>query len=230
MTSSSLPNPSGARPLTPNDDRRKKRPLWWLLAVLAALVIAAVIIALIVANRHHTSTAANSVTNSPLATPPASSTPSAADSTSATSASTAGNPASSSAPAAATGAGAGAGTLTANGTALLPAPADSNNDLTAYAGKPATASGVLVLSAPVDNGFWIGTSTADEVWVQLLLPGLVTPHPVRQGDHVSFPAAVVANPAGFAATAGLTDATGAARLTAQKSHLEVTKNDVQFTN
>ncbi|MCW2530210.1 MAG: hypothetical protein JWM76_5070 [Pseudonocardiales bacterium] len=99
-----------------------------------------------------------------------------------------------------------------------------------YAGQPVAATGVLVLSAPVDNGFWIGTSATDQVWVQLLLPGLVSPHPVRAGDHVSFAATMVANSPTFVGDAGVTAEQGAALLTAQQAHIEVAKTAITFTS
>ena len=127
------------------------------------------------------------------------------------------------------GAGGSAGTLSANSTALLPAPAGDNTDLAKYVGQNATAKDVLVLSSPADNGFWVGTSAKDEVWVQLLLPGLVSPHPVAKGDHVSFPGKVVVNSANFAHNADVSPAEGVDRHTAQHAHLQVAKTDITFT-
>lgn len=238
-------SPGGAHPIAPERDRHKKRPLW-LLLVAALVVLALVALGLILRNRHHNDASSGSglpvtTTGSASDTSSASSDPSSttgttsasADATSGSasavssaSASTSGTATSSSSGAAG---GAGAGTLTAGGDALLPAGGASNDDLSSHIGQQSTAEGVQVLSAPANNGFWSGTSTADEVWVQLLLPGLVSPHPVRKGDHVSFTGTVVHNPADFATTAGLTAATGGARLTGQKAHVEVAKNAISFT-
>jgi len=240
-------SPGGAHPIAPERDRRKKRPLWLLAATL--VILALIALGLILRNRHHNDATSSSglpvtATGSASDTSSASSDPSStatgttspsADATSGSasgsavssaSASTSGTATSSSSGAAG---GASAGTLTAGGDALLPASGASNDDLSSHVGQQSTAEGVQVLSAPANNGFWVGTSTADEVWVQLLLPGLVSPHPVRKGDHVSFTRTVVHNPADFATTAGLTAATGGARLTGQQAHVEVAKNAISFT-
>ena len=234
MTRSNIPNPSGAHPMLPNEDRRKKRPLW--LALLAALVVAALIVlAIVLLARHHNKKNAAAPVAPVVATTPAVTQSPSLDATSASAVSTAPEtttaapttaPATTTAPAAGAG---GAGTLTANSAALLPAPAGDNADLGKYVGQKATAKGVLVLSSPADNGFWVGTSAKDEVWVQLLLPGLVSPHPVAKGNHVSFPGTVVANSANFAHNADVSLAEGAARLTAQHAHLQVAKTDITFT-
>ena len=68
------------------------------------------------------------------------------------------------------------------------------------------------------------------MWVQLLLPGLVSPHPVRAGDHVCFHGTEVTNGAGFATKAGITPAEGAAMLTAQMAHVQVAKTAITFTS
>lgn len=243
MPSKSTSMPGGAHPLVPNEDRRKKRP-WWLLLLAAIIVLAILALALRSCSGSNTKDAVGSAAGS--ATSPgtggssetASATASGTDSASAaaTSPSTvstdhaSGTPGNSSSAAAPGTGDANGGTLTSNSTALLPAPAEANTDLATYVGQQAVAKGVLVLSAPANNGFWIGTSTEDEVWVQLLLPGLVSPHPVRKGDHVSFPGMVVANSANFAQEADVTAADGAARLTAQKAHLQVAKTAIRFTD
>lgn len=233
MTGSNIPNPSGAHPLTPNEDRRKKRP-WWLLVLAAIIVLVVLGLILRSCSSSDTKKAAGSAVGSVTAASSGSVTGSAsADATSASAVATASASTTPAGSASATTTSAVAGTdgaiLTVDSTTLLPATAGSNANLARYVGKEASAKGALVLSSPADNGFWIGTTTKDEVWVQLLLPGLVSPHPVRKGDHVSFPATVVANPAGFAKTAGVTDTEGASRLTAQQAHLQVKKTDITFT-
>jgi len=55
-----------------------------------------------------------------------------------------------------------AGTLTAAGTSLLPVP----DDLSASVGEQAEGRGVKVLSVVEDEGFWVGTSRADRVYVE----------------------------------------------------------------
>ena len=232
MSTPVTPSEGGAHPVTKKAGT-SKRPLW-----LAALVAVIAIIALLVLlsrcggddddNDAVSSGSSGSATSSATA----SDTSSASTSATVSSTPTLTTPAATATPAP-TAPAAGTGTsLTANGAALLPlaTAAGAGGDLSKFNGNAVVATNVVVQSAPVDNGFWIGTSTADQVWVQLLLPGLVSPHPVRAGDHVSFPGTMVANAADFVASAGVTDATGAALLTAQKAHIEVAKTDIVFTS
>ena len=44
-----------------------------------------------------------------------------------------------------------------------------------------------VLSVPADEGFWIGTSQNDRVWVQIVGKG-ESPYQVQAGDKVDFTA------------------------------------------
>ncbi len=53
--------------------------------------------------------------------------------------------------------------MTADGTALLPVPTDG---LTTYVGRQAHAQQVRVRSVVQDEGFFIGTSQADRVYVE----------------------------------------------------------------
>jgi len=124
------------------------------------------------------------------------------------------------------------GSLSTTGTSLLPlaVATGAGGDLTKYIGQPATATAVMVLSAQVDNGFWVGTSTTDRVWVALTGPGLVSPHPVHAGDHLSFTEPVVAKDDGFAHNTGLTDQASITQLTAQKAHIALPKTTVTFND
>lgn len=228
---------SGAAPVGEQDRRRKP---WWLLIVLAAIIVVALILLLSRCGGSGTTSDAasgsaagvdasgtgspsNASTGSPSGdadvSTPAATSPAASPAT-------IGPAASASAPAA------GSGALTANGTSLLPIAisAGAGGDLSEYVGQAAAAQGVLVLSAPADNGFWVGTSTTDQVYVHLLQPGLVSPHPVRAGDHISFTGNVVANSTTLAADDGVTAAEGVDQLTAQKAHIEIAKSAVTFTS
>lgn len=119
--------------------------------------------------------------------------------------------------------------LKANGTDLLPlsSSAGARGDLSRYAGQTVTADRVVVQSVPAMNGFWLGTSTTDRIWVQLREAGLVYPHPVRAGDRLSFTGHVVANSEAFVQSAGADS--GTAQLCAQKAHIEVNKSALRFT-
>lgn len=55
-----------------------------------------------------------------------------------------------------------AGTLTVAGTSLLPPP----GDLTQYVGETATGENVVVQSVAGQQGFWVGTSEQDRVYVE----------------------------------------------------------------
>ncbi len=125
----------------------------------------------------------------------------------------------------------GNGTITAAGATLLPLTlaAHPGTALSAYTGKTVTATSVVVQSSPAANGFWIGPSVKQRIWVQLLQPGLVHPHPVRKGDHVSFTGTLVPTSTGFAHDAGVTAAEGATQLTAQKAHIQITKSAISFS-
>jgi hypothetical protein len=61
------------------------------------------------------------------------------------------------------GAAAGAGSLTAGGTNLLPVPSGGLAD---FEGRPATGKDVTVQSVVKDEGFWVGSSKQDRVYVE----------------------------------------------------------------
>ena len=56
-------------------------------------------------------------------------------------------------------------TLTSEGRAIL--PLTGRPPLSRYAGDPVRAQGVRVQQVAADEGFWVGTSPRDRVWVQL---------------------------------------------------------------
>lgn len=62
-----------------------------------------------------------------------------------------------------TGATSGAGSLTARGESLLPVPAGGLGD---FEGEPATGKDVTVQSVVKDEGFWVGSSQQDRVYVE----------------------------------------------------------------
>lgn len=122
----------------------------------------------------------------------------------------------------------GAGTITADDAPLLPlanaTKIGAKGDLSAYTGTDATATAIAVQSVPADEGFWVGSSAQDRVWIQLTGKAGESPFTVKQGDAVSFTGKVVKNAAGFAKSAGVTDAEGKTLLTAQGQHLTVAKS------
>jgi hypothetical protein len=123
------------------------------------------------------------------------------------------------------------GELTANGTSLLPvAQAAPDGTLTRYAGQGVVARRVLVQSAPVDKGFWVGTSTSNRIYVELVGHGLVYPHPIRAGDRVDFVGQMVSNTQCFLNGTGLAAADGAALLAGQGAHIAIPMSGVTFAD
>ena len=93
----------------------------------------------------------------------------------------------------------------------------------------ATATGARVLSVPADEGFWLGTSETERVWVQLTGEAGESPYQVQAGDTVDFQGTVVPNPSGFSQQVGIAEADGAAQLTQQGYHIEVDKAAVSLS-
>jgi hypothetical protein len=120
-----------------------------------------------------------------------------------------------------------AGTVAAGGTQLLPlsgaTKVRSGGSLSAYSGERAVARSVQVQSVAADEGFWIGPSSGDRIWVQLTGPPPESPYTVKAGDRVSFVGKVAANGIGFAARVGVNRSEGEARLNAQGQHIDVVK-------
>jgi hypothetical protein len=92
-----------------------------------------------------------------------------------------------------------------------------------FTGHRAIGNNVRVQSVVADEGFWIGTSEHDRIWVQLIGPPPESPYTVREGDRVSFNAAVVPNGRGFARKVGCDRSEGSELLTDQGQHLDVRK-------
>ncbi|MFG1927752.1 hypothetical protein [Cryptosporangium sp. NPDC048952] len=112
------------------------------------------------------------------------------------------------------------------GTTALFSDGDSSTataDLTQYAGQPAVGTAVIVESVPADEGFWVGSSDTERVWVQLTGQG-ESPFKVKAGQTVSFIGTVTGHGADFPAKVGVTAAEGADQLVAQKQHVQVERS------
>ncbi len=96
--------------------------------------------------------------------------------------------------------------------------AAAGRSLRSLIGKPADASGARVVTAVTRNGFWIGTAQG-QVWVELVGP--LRPLRILAGDRVRFAGAVVGNPAGYAASIGVSGRGDAQLLTRQGAHVSV---------
>lgn len=118
-----------------------------------------------------------------------------------------------------------AGTVTAAGADLLSAP----QNLSASDGQPAVAQGVKVQSVPADEGFWVGSSEQDRLWVQLSGTGGESTYKVKEGDTVNFTGTVARAAGDFTAKAGLTAAEGADQLTEQGFYISVPASSVKLS-
>jgi len=74
-----------------------------------------------------------------------------------------------------------------------------------------------------DEGFWVGNTRGDRIWVQLVGRPPESPYHVKEGDVVSFVGTVAPNRDHFAGRVGVDAAEGAAQLDAQGQHLDVVK-------
>ena len=117
--------------------------------------------------------------------------------------------------------GAGTGTLTANGAPLLPLSGSApGGTLAPLAGQSAAATGVTVQSVVPNQGFWVGTSVTDRVWVELPGSGQ-PPYPVKVGDRVSFTGPISTNPANYPPSVGVSSPPDIAQLNTQAAHVDV---------
>ena len=218
--------PVGATPIGARDDDRgrKKKGLLWGALALAALVAIALLLSQCGGDDPAADTnAADSSRSSSSSSAPSSSSDDAESSES--------SPSETSASGGAGGAAAGGGQLVSGEQDLLQLVAGGNagTALAEFAGQPATATGVQVLSVPADEGFWVGSSDTDRVWVQLTGEEGESPYQVQEGDTVDFEGTVVAHDEAFAGEVGVDEANGSAQLSEQGHHLEVAKGAVQLS-
>ena len=212
---SNMSDPRGSRPaavpLSTGPSRRK-----WLLPLLLALLA---LIALLFLLSRCGDDDDTSATGTPTTPPTAAATaPAASPSVSAAASEPAG-----------TGQAADAepGAVTAGGANLLGASAD---DLRTHAGQPAAGRAVRVQSVPADEGFWVGTSEQDRLWVQLSGTAGESAYKVRQGDSIDFTGTVTATPEDFAAKTGVTEAEGAGQLTSQGFHVSAPASTIKLSD
>ena len=85
-----------------------------------------------------------------------------------------------------------------------------------------------VQSVPADEGFWVGTSVKDRLWVQLTGAAGESAYQVKVGDRVDFTGTTSDTPPEFAKQVGVSADEGAAQLTTQGRHLVVNKADVRL--
>lgn len=238
--------PRGAQPTGSHAIGEKRRRPWWLWLLLGLVALLALIFGLsrCGADDAPAATASSSdvlpsgspsvsasVSPSPAESSPADSSSASASASHSASASGSASPAESSDSSSARTAGSG-GQLTAGETALLSSSgtATARGDLSQYVGTSARARGARVQSVPADEGFWVGSSEADRVFVRLITTGAESSYTVKEGDRVDFSGAkVVSNPDGFATDLGLSDAEGAGQLTEQKAHIDVPASSLKLS-
>jgi RNA polymerase sigma factor (sigma-70 family) len=109
-------------------------------------------------------------------------------------------------------------TLTSEGRAIL--PLTGRPPLSRYAGTAVQARGVRVQQVVADEGFWVGTSARDRVWVQLT-GTRESGFRVESGQRATFTGRMVENTADFARRAGVTPGEGAGLLEQQGYHIQV---------
>ena len=117
-------------------------------------------------------------------------------------------------------------TLTSQGRAIL--PLTGRPPLSRYAGDPVRAQGARVQQVAADEGFWVGTSPRDRVWVQLTATRESRPR-VQRDDRVSFTGRMVEHQPGFTRRVGVTASEGAGLLDQQGYHVEVRADRLRVT-
>jgi hypothetical protein len=112
------------------------------------------------------------------------------------------------------------GTITSEGTAILPAPAGG---LATYSGKGAQARSVPVESVVADEGFWVGTSETDRVFVFFAADnaGSESRVQVEEGQTISFDGMVKPLPPDFATAFEVDAAEGVDQLEQQGQYIEI---------
>ncbi len=96
--------------------------------------------------------------------------------------------------------------------------------------QDATGTGVRVQSVPADEGFWVGTSVSNRIWVQLTGDAGESAYQVKEGDTVDFTGVITSHDATFPTTVGVTRQEGADQLTQQGGHLSVDKQRITLSS
>lgn len=115
------------------------------------------------------------------------------------------------------------GPLVTRADSLLPVPAN----LRGLAGQAVRARQVRVLSVPADEGFWVGRSEADRIWVQLTGQA-ESGRTLRAGQQVSFIGRLRAHTAAFPERVGVTADEGSRQLRRQGAHIRVSRADLEL--
>jgi hypothetical protein len=116
-----------------------------------------------------------------------------------------------------------AGTLLAGDTPILPIPADG---LAPYVGRTVRADGAPVHSVVADEGFWVGTSDVDRVYVLYQTGGFESPPDINPGQRVSFIGALQPATGDLAPQFRLTEAEGLGLLRTQGYYVDTASVDI----
>ncbi len=100
--------------------------------------------------------------------------------------------------------------------------------LAAYAGQEVRAEAAPVESVPTNEGFWVGTSPADRIWVDLD-SGQPLSKPVSAGQRVSFAGTLVPNHPELPTQLGLEVPPDRAQLERQGHHISISEETLQIT-
>jgi hypothetical protein len=125
------------------------------------------------------------------------------------------------------------GAVTSGGDNLLGATGGGTGtaaSLRAHDGEQAVGRAVQVQSVPADEGFWVGTSAQDRLWVQLTGTRGESDYKVKEGDTIDFTGTVTPAAKGFATEAGLTAAEGANQLTSQGYYVAAPASSVKLSS
>jgi hypothetical protein len=123
------------------------------------------------------------------------------------------------------GSGGSRGRLTVGSTDVLQ-DAGTLSRVGSLAGQRATGSAVLVQSVVSDEGFWVGASSAERVFVFLTESARGTgesPFQVRAGQRVDLTGSLDRLPSGGASALGVTDAEGSTQLESQGAYVAATR-------
>jgi RNA polymerase sigma factor (sigma-70 family) len=97
-----------------------------------------------------------------------------------------------------------------------------------FAGLEVKASGSVVRSVPADEGFWIGGTGDNRVWVQLMGRS-ESPMDVTAGRRVSFSGRIVKHSLSFVRRVGIETSESAGLLRQQQHHIVVREESLRIT-
>jgi hypothetical protein len=118
------------------------------------------------------------------------------------------------------------GAVTANGYDRLSTQTSISQG--GHDGEQAVGHAVKVQSVPADEGFWVGTSATDRLWVQLSGTHGESDYKVKQGNAIDFTGTVKAAGKNFATSVGLTASEGAGQLTQQGHYVSAPSISVKL--